>query len=121
VSIAYNHITDICPLLNIHSYLPAEDVTAGKYKRTLSPYKEPNNNDRDHVQKSVEAILTEFKTHISTHRPQVAVDDVATGEVWQGTKALEVCLEYYCSILLFPYSISSGAIGSPVFFYHILC
>ena len=57
---------------NVHDLMKrngisAEDVTAGKYKRTLSPYKEPNAEDREHVKKSVEAILTEVRQSVMQH------------------------------------------------------
>ena len=35
-----------------------EDITAGKYKRTMVPYKKPNNADRQIVQEELNRVLT---------------------------------------------------------------
>lgn len=68
--------------------LSMEDITAGEYKRTLTPYKTPTDADRLKVQQDVDQILQLFKSFLSAHRPTLDVDRVATGEVWYGPDAL---------------------------------
>lgn len=69
-----------------------EEVTAGKYKRTLTPYKKANEEDRRKVKEDVEVILRQFKSFIKTNRPKLDVDKIATGETWQGEEALKIGL-----------------------------
>lgn len=69
-----------------------EDVTAGKYKRTLTPYKKPNEEDRRKMKDDVEMILRQFKSFLKAVRPALDVDKVATGETWQGEEALKLGL-----------------------------
>lgn len=45
--------------------------------------------ERAKIQQSLNAVLKEFKRHVSTYRPDVDVDQVATGEVWLGVEAKE--------------------------------
>ena len=57
-----------------------DEITAGKYKRTLTFFKESNAADRAKVKTDVEDILVLFKSHIKKVRPSLDVDKVATGE-----------------------------------------
>jgi signal peptide peptidase SppA len=66
-----------------------EDVTAGKYKRTMTPYKKTTDQDRAKMKSDVESILTIFKDFLKQNRPTLAVDEVATGEIWHGPDALK--------------------------------
>ncbi len=66
-----------------------EDVTAGKFKRTLTPYKKPTDEDRKKMKEDVESILVLFKNYLKDHRPSLKVDMIATGETWHGPQALE--------------------------------
>eukprot|EP00601_Ochromonadales_sp_CCMP2298_P004842 CAMPEP_0173175826 /NCGR_PEP_ID=MMETSP1141-20130122/4121_1 /TAXON_ID=483371 /ORGANISM="non described non described, Strain CCMP2298" /LENGTH=503 /DNA_ID=CAMNT_0014098099 /DNA_START=46 /DNA_END=1554 /DNA_ORIENTATION=- len=66
-----------------------DDVTAGKYKRTMVPYRKATSGDRWKVQQDVDAVLGIFKAFLSTHRPSLDVDAVATGETWYGPQAKE--------------------------------
>lgn len=67
------------------------DVTAGKYKRTVTPYKAPTQSDRKKLEEDLAAIYSLFKSHISSQRPQLApmIDEIATGEVWCGKHAVD--------------------------------
>ena len=70
---------------NLHERLKREgvkvdEITAGKYKRTLTFFKESNAADRAKVKADVEDILVLFKNHIRKVRPSLDVDKVATGE-----------------------------------------
>ena len=72
--------------------IEVEDVTAGQFKRTLTPYKRATPEDRAKVQQDVDAYHNEFKAHLSKHRQQLDVEQVATGEVWFGSEALRLHL-----------------------------
>ncbi len=69
-----------------------EDVTAGKYKRTLTPYKKPRDEDRAKMKSDVENILVIFKSFVKQHRPQLDIENIATGETWHGPDALKLGL-----------------------------
>lgn len=66
-----------------------EDVTAGKYKRTMTPYKRNTDEEREKVQEDVNEVLKLFKSFLKTHRPSLDVDSIATGETWLGSDALK--------------------------------
>jgi len=72
--------------------LAVEDVTAGKYKRTMTPYKKPSPEDRQKVQDDLNSVLSEFKHHVSKHRPKIDIEQVATGETWYGQDSLKLNL-----------------------------
>lgn len=68
--------------------ISVEDITAGEFKRTLTPYKTPCDADRVKVQQDIDQVLQLFKRFLAAHRPALDVDQVATGEVWYGSDAL---------------------------------
>ena len=69
-----------------------EQITAGRYKRTLTMFGENTDEGRAKLKEQVEEIHELFKAQIRTHRPQVDVESVATGEHWHGVRALELKL-----------------------------
>lgn len=69
-----------------------EMVTAGKYKRTLTLFGENSEEGREKVRESLEETHVLFKDFILKFRPQVNLDEVATGEHWFGTQALDLAL-----------------------------
>ena len=69
-----------------------EQVTAGRYKRTLTMFGKNTDEGREKLQQEVEDIHELFKSQIREHRPQVDVERVATGEHWYGIRALELKL-----------------------------
>jgi serine protease SohB len=69
-----------------------EQVTAGRYKRTLTMFGENTDEGRAKLKEQVEEIHELFKNQIREHRPQVDVEQVATGEHWYGLRALELKL-----------------------------
>jgi len=69
-----------------------EQVTAGRYKRTLTMFGENTDEGRAKLKEQVEEIHELFKNQIREHRPQVDLERVATGEHWYGTRALELKL-----------------------------
>ena len=87
----------IAQLPNFHRLLEAkgvdfEQVTAGRYKRTLTLFGENTEEGREKLREELEDVHELFKRQISEHRAQVDVDKVSTGEHWYGVKALELDL-----------------------------
>ncbi|CAK0905381.1 unnamed protein product, partial [Prorocentrum cordatum] len=66
-----------------------QTVTAGKYKRTLTPTKKVTPEDMKKTKDDIEAIFQLFRGFVGEHRPQLDLDAVATGETWFGKDALE--------------------------------
>jgi serine protease SohB len=69
-----------------------EQVTAGRYKRTLTLFGKNTEEGREKLQQELEDVHELFKAQIREHRPQVDIDLVATGEHWYGIRALELKL-----------------------------
>jgi serine protease SohB len=69
-----------------------EQVTAGEYKRTLTLFGENTDKDREKLKQDLEEIHSHFKQFIVHNRPQVNIQEVATGEHWLGEKALQLKL-----------------------------
>mgnify|MGYP002620565977 CR=1 FL=1 len=68
------------------------EFTAGRYKRTVTPFSEPDDERREKLTEQLEDAHRLFKSHVSTWRPALDVDAVATGEHWYGSRALELGL-----------------------------
>jgi len=66
-----------------------ETTTAGKFKRTLTPFKKPTDEDREKNKQDIEDVLGVFKDFVSSSRPSVDIEEVATGETWIGRNAQE--------------------------------
>jgi serine protease SohB len=66
-----------------------QTITAGKYKRTLTPTKKVTKEDLDKSKTEIEDVLTLFKKFVKANRPQLDIDSVATGETWFGEDALQ--------------------------------
>ncbi len=69
-----------------------EQVTAGKYKRTVTMFGENSDEDRAKLKEELEDVHELFKSAVSRYRPQLDLDKVATGEHWYGTRALDLGL-----------------------------
>ena len=69
-----------------------EQVTAGRFKRTLTMFGKNTDEGREKLKEEIEEVHALFKTQIATHRPQLDVERVATGEYWYGARALELGL-----------------------------
>ncbi|TLX53367.1 protease SohB [Stutzerimonas nosocomialis] len=83
----------VAQLPNVHRLLKKHDVdvevlTAGEYKRTLTVFGENTEKGREKFQDDLETTHELFKNFVARYRPQLAIDEVATGEVWLGTAAL---------------------------------
>lgn len=84
----------VAQLPNFHKVLKKHDVeyellTAGEYKRTLTLFGENTEKGRQKFIEDLEDTHELFKDFISEHRTGVKVDDVATGEIWFGSRALD--------------------------------
>ena len=66
-----------------------QTVTAGKFKRTLTPTKKVTKEDFAKTKQDVEEILVLFRDFVAENRPQLDMDKVATGETWFGSAALD--------------------------------
>ncbi|MDH3748081.1 MAG: protease SohB [Gammaproteobacteria bacterium] len=66
-----------------------EQITAGKYKRTVTMFGENTDEDRAKLKEELEDVHALFKSAVSKYRPDLDLDKVATGEHWYGTRALE--------------------------------
>ena len=69
-----------------------EILTAGKYKRTMTMLGENTDAARKKFVAELEEVHVLFKSHVSTMRPKVDIDKIATGETWYGTQALDLAL-----------------------------
>jgi serine protease SohB len=69
-----------------------EQVTAGRYKRTLTMLGRNTYEGREKMKGELEAVHRRFKELVSKFRPQVDIDAIATGEFWLGRDALELGL-----------------------------
>ena len=66
--------------------------TAGEFKRTITTFGENTDEGREKFKKDLQEIHDLFKEHVTKFRPELDISKVATGEIWEGTKALEVGL-----------------------------
>ncbi|WP_300730409.1 protease SohB [Pseudomonas sp.] len=84
----------VAQLPNVHRLLKKHDVdyevlTAGEYKRTLTVFGENTEKGREKFQQDLDITHQLFKNFVAQYRPQLAIDEVATGEVWLGVAAVE--------------------------------
>jgi serine protease SohB len=69
-----------------------EQVTAGKYKRTVTMFGENTDEDRAKLKEELEEVHALFKEAVARYRPELDLEKIATGEHWYGTRALELGL-----------------------------
>ena len=84
----------VAQLPNVNRLLKKHDIdfevlTAGEYKRTLTVFGENTEKGREKFQEDLDITHELFKNFVARYRPQLAIDDVATGEVWLGVAALD--------------------------------
>lgn len=84
----------VAQLPNVHRLLKKHDIdfevlTAGEYKRTLTVFGENTEKGREKFQEDLETTHELFKSFVARYRPQLAIEQIATGEVWLGLSALE--------------------------------
>lgn len=64
------------------------ETTAGKWKRTVTPYKSPSEDDLAKAKADIRVVYNQFAGFVKDKRPAVNLDTVATGEIWFGAEAL---------------------------------
>lgn len=87
----------VAQLPNFNRLLKKNDIdyeilTAGEYKRTLTMFGENTDKGREKFQHDLEDTHVLFKQYVSERRPVVDIEKVATGDIWFGSRALEVSL-----------------------------
>ncbi len=69
-----------------------EQITAGKYKRTLTLFGENTEEGRSKFQADIDRTHKIFQEFVLKKRPSLDLDKVATGEFWQAITAKELNL-----------------------------
>jgi serine protease SohB len=69
-----------------------EQITAGKYKRTVTMFGENTDADRAKLKQELEEVHLMFIEAVSQYRPDLDLEKVATGEHWYGSRAIELGL-----------------------------
>lgn len=87
----------VAQLPNVNRLLKKHDIdyevlTAGEYKRTLTVFGENTEKGREKFQQDLDITHQLFKNFVAKYRPQLAIDEVATGEVWLGVAAVDMKL-----------------------------
>lgn len=75
-------------LLEKHN-IEFEQHTAGEFKRTLTMFGKNDSKARHKFQEELELTHDLFKKHITSHRQNLDIENIATGEHWFGQVALE--------------------------------
>jgi ClpP class serine protease len=65
-----------------------QTITAGKFKRTVTPTKKITKEDIKKSEADIAEIFNLFKGFVKRQFPQLDIDNVATGETWFGEDAL---------------------------------
>ncbi|RLA47589.1 MAG: protease SohB [Gammaproteobacteria bacterium] len=84
-------IPNINRLLKRHD-VDVELITAGKYKRTLTVLGENTEEGRDKFRQDMEDIHDLFKEYVAERRQKLDIEEVATGEIWYGSRAQQIGL-----------------------------
>lgn len=79
---------------NVHRLLDKSNIdvelhTAGKYKRTLTMLGENTDEGREKFKQDLESTHELFKRFVSKNRPVLDIEEMATGETWYGSEAIE--------------------------------
>ncbi|MCY4512740.1 MAG: protease SohB [Bdellovibrionales bacterium] len=82
---------------NIHDLLKKnlityEELTAGKYKRTLTPFSKVTEEKKEKLQEQINLVHEQFQSFLKQYRTDLDFDKVATGEAWLGEEALKLGL-----------------------------
>jgi serine protease SohB len=65
------------------------EFTAGKYKRTVTPFSDVTSEAREKFLEDLGETHRLFKEFVNENRPQLDIDELATGEHWHATQAIE--------------------------------
>ncbi len=82
---------------NFHRFLKErgvdfEQITAGRFKRTLTLFGENTEEGRHKLKEELEDVHALFRGQIAEYRPDVDMEQVATGEHWYAIRAHELNL-----------------------------
>ncbi len=82
---------------NFHRWLKKNNIdfellTAGEYKRTLTIFAENTEKGRQKFQDDLEKIHQQFRNYVMTHRQDLDIEQVATGEHWLAKDAFDLRL-----------------------------
>lgn len=69
-----------------------EQVTGGRFKRTVTPFTRTTPEKREKLGDQVADVHALFKEFVARNRPAVDVEQVGTGEYWYGTRAVDLGL-----------------------------
>ena len=69
-----------------------EQITSGKYKKTISILGKNTEEGRQKVKEELNQIHRVFKSLIKKQRPNIDIEKISTGEFWLGTQAKELGL-----------------------------
>ncbi len=83
----------VAQLPNFHRLLDKNNIdyeifTAGEYKRTVTMFGENTDKAKKKFKEEIEETHVLFKDYITDHRPQVNIEEVATGEHWHASQAI---------------------------------
>lgn len=83
----------LAQLPNFNRFLKKHDIDyeqlmAGEYKRTLTIFGKNTDKGRKKFQEEINQIYDLFKQFVVEYRPQVDINQVATGEYWFGSRAI---------------------------------
>ncbi|NVK72401.1 MAG: protease SohB [Oceanospirillaceae bacterium] len=84
----------VAQIPNVHrlldkSLIDVELHTAGRYKRTLTMLGENTDEGREKFKQDLEDTHGLFKRFVSSQRPQLDIEEIATGDTWYGSEAIE--------------------------------
>jgi serine protease SohB len=87
----------LAQLPNFHRWLQKHDVDfeqimAGQYKRTLTMLGKNTQEGREKFQEEINEVHDLFKQFVHKRRPSLDLNQVATGEHWHGSQALDLGL-----------------------------
>ena len=87
----------VAQMPNCNKVLKKHDVefellTAGEHKRTLTMFGENTEKGREKFIEELEETHQLFKEYVSTRRPQIDINKIATGEIWYGSRAKDIKL-----------------------------
>lgn len=82
---------------NFYKLLKKHDIdfevfTAGEYKRTVTVFGENSEQDKAKFEQEIQHTHNLFKHFVNSYRPQLNLEQVATGEHWYGEDALKLHL-----------------------------
>jgi len=69
-----------------------EQLTAGRFKRTLTVFGENTEEGREKMKEELDEVHELFQQRVKELRPSLDIEQVATGEHWYGSRALKLNL-----------------------------